>query len=93
MQKELTNFYQLLYQVTPVVILLVKSWSDSTFHCFVYWELVATLLKDNPAFYLLILQRFLNFPLIVRISSGEQIRGIGGNFKILKIFRFSLLKS
>ena len=42
MQQKLVNFYQFLYHATPVVILKVKSWSDSTFRCFVHWELVAT---------------------------------------------------
>ena len=64
----------------PVFIFQVKSWSDSTFCCFVHWELVSTLLKDNPAFYLVIIQSFLNFPLIPRIRSAERIRGITGNF-------------
>ena len=52
MQQELTNFYQFLYHVTPVVIFQGKSWPYSTFYCFVHWELVSTLLKSNPAFYL-----------------------------------------
>ena len=93
MQQELVNFYQFMYYMIPVVILQVKSWSDSTFHCFLNWQLVATLLKDNPVFYLVIIQSFLNFPLIPRIRSAERIRGIGGNIYILKIFRFSFLKS
>ena len=80
MQQELVNFYQFLYHVTPGVILQVKSLSDSTFHCFVHWELVATLLKDNPAFSLVIIQSFLNFLLIPRIHSAEQICGISRNF-------------
>ena len=80
MQQELVNFYHLLYHVTPVVILQVKSWFDSTFRCFVHWELVATLLKDNLAFYLVIIQSFLNCPPIPRIRSAERVRGIGGNF-------------
>ena len=81
MQQKLVNFYQFLYHVTPVVILQVKSWSDSTFHSFVHWELVATLLKDNPAFYLvIIIQSFLNFSPTPRIRSAERIRRIGGNF-------------
>ena len=80
MQQKLVNFYQFLYHVTPVVILQVKSWNDSTFHSFVHWELVATLLKDNPAFYLVIIQSFLNFSPIPRIRSAERIRRIHGNF-------------
>ena len=80
MQQKLVSFYQFLYHVTPVVILQVESWSDSTFHSFVHWELVATLLKDNPAFYLVIIQSFLNFSPIPRIRSAERIRRIGGNF-------------
>ena len=71
MQQELANFYQFLYHVTPVFIFQVKSWSDSTFCCFVHWELVSTLLKDNPVFYLVIIQSFLNFPPIPRIHSAE----------------------
>ena len=70
MQQELANLYRFLYHVTPVFIFQVKSWSDSTFCCFVHWELVETLLKDNPAFYLVIIQSFLNFPLIPRIRSA-----------------------
>ena len=80
MQQELVNFYQFLYHVTPVFIFQVKSWSDSTLWCFVHWELVSVLLKDNPAFYLVNLQRIVNFPLIPRIRSAERIHGIGGNF-------------
>ena len=80
MQQELGNFYQFLCHVTPVFIFQVKSWSDSTFCCFVHWELVETLLKNNPAFYLAIIKRFLNFPVIFRIRSAERIRGIEGNF-------------
>ena len=64
----------------PCFYLSSKSWSDSTLCCFVHWELVSTLLKDNPVFYLVIIQSFLNFPLISRIRSAERIRGIGGNF-------------
>ena len=60
MQQELVNLYQFLYHVTPVIF-QVKSWSDSTFCCFVHWELVSTLLKIYPAFYLVIIQRFFNF--------------------------------
>ena len=80
MQKEFGNLYQFLCHVTPAFILQVKSWSDSTLPCFVHSELVSALLKDNPAFYLVIIQSFLNFPLIPRIRSAEQIRGIGGSF-------------
>ena len=80
MQQELTKFYQFLYHVTPVVIFQVKSWFDSTFYCFVHWELVSTLLKNNPAFYLAIIQSFFNFPEIPWICSAERICGIGGNF-------------
>ena len=80
MQQELGNSYQFLCHVTPVFIFQVKIWSDSTFCCFVHWELVETLLKDNPAFYLAIIKSFLNFPPIPRISSAERIHGIGGNF-------------
>ena len=48
------------------------------FCCFVHWELVSTLLKDNPAIYLVIIQSFLKFPPIPRIRSAERIHGIGG---------------
>ena len=41
--------------MTPVFIFQVKGWSDLTFHCFVHWELVSTLLKDNPAFHIIII--------------------------------------
>ena len=80
MQQELANFYQFLYHVSPVFIFQVKSWSDSTFCCLVHWELVSTLLKNNPAFYLVIIQSFFNFSPIPRIRSAKRIRGIGGNF-------------
>ena len=80
MQQELTNFYQFLYHVTPVVISQVKSWPYSTFYCFAHWDLVSTLLKNNQAFYLAIMKSFSNFPPIPRISSALRIRGIGGNF-------------
>ena len=69
MQQELANFYQFLYHVTPVFIFQVKSWSDSTFCCFVHSELVQTLLKDNSAFYLAIIKSFLNFPPIPPIPN------------------------
>ena len=80
MQQELTNFYQFLYHVTPVVIFQVKSWPYSTFYCFVHWDLVSTLLKNNQAFYLAIMKSFLNFPPIPLIRSGQRFRGIDGNF-------------
>ena len=80
MQQELTNFYQFLYHVTPVVIFQVKSWSYSNFYRFVHWDLVSTLLKNNQAFYLAIMKSFLNFPLIPLIRSEQRIRGIDGNF-------------
>ena len=73
MQQELANFYQLLYHVTTFIIFQVKSWSDSTLCCFVHCVLVSTLLKNNPDFYLVIIQRFLNFPPILRIRSAERI--------------------
>ena len=55
-QQELVNFYQFLYHVTPAVIFQVKSWPNSTFCCFVDWEVVPTPLKNNPAFHLTIIQ-------------------------------------
>ena len=73
MQQELTNFCQFLYHVTPVVIFQVKKWPYSTFYCFAHRKLVSTLLKNNLAFYLVIIQRFLNFPPIPRIRSAERI--------------------
>ena len=80
MQQELTNFYQFLYHVTPVVIFQVISWPDP-FRCwFCRLEFSSTSLKSNPAICLLILRSFLNFPSIPRIRSRERIRGIGGNF-------------
>ena len=39
------------------------------FHWFVHWELVETLLEDIPAFYLVVIQSFLNFLPIPRIRS------------------------
>ena len=80
MQQESTTFYQFLYHVTPVVIFQVKSWPYSIFYCFVHWDLVSTLLKNNQAFHLAIMKSFLNFPPILRIPSGQRTRGIGGNF-------------
>ena len=77
MQQELANFNQLFYHVTLAVIFQVKTWSYSTFCCFVHWELVSTQLKNNPAFYLAIRQSFLNFLLSPLIHSAEQISGIG----------------
>ena len=53
--EELVNLYQFLYHVTLVVIFQVKSWSDSTFCCFIHWELESTLLKNYPAVYLVII--------------------------------------
>ena len=78
--QELVNFYQFLYHVTLVVLFQLKNWSDSTFHCFVHWELVETLLKDNPAFYMVIILNFLNCPTIPWIRSAERIRGTGRSF-------------
>ena len=87
MQQELANFNQFFYHVTLAVIFQVKSWSSSTFCCFVHWELVSTQLKNNPAFYLTIRQSFFNFlscPLfIVQSKSAESA----------EIFHFPLLKS
>ena len=80
MQQELCDLYEFLYHVTPVFIFRVKSWSDSTLCCSVHWDLVSTLLKNNPTFYLTIMKSFLNFSLILQIRSAERIRGIGGNF-------------
>ena len=81
MQQELPNFYQFLHHMTPVFVFQVKSWSDSTFCCFVHWELVSTLLKNIPAFYLAIIKRFLNFlPIPWRIRSAQRILRIGGSF-------------
>ena len=80
MQQELVNFYQFLYYVTLAVVFRVKSWADSTFCCFLDWELVSTLLKNNPAFHVVIIQNFLDFPPISRICSAERICGIGENF-------------
>ena len=89
LQEELVNLYQFLYHVTSVGIFQVKSWFDSTFCCFVHRQLVSTLLKSNPAFYLVITQSFLNFPQIPWIDSAELIRGINGYFKNLIFFFFS----
>ena len=80
MQQELANLYRFLYHVTPVFIFQAKSWSDSTFCCFVHWELVLTLLKGNPVFYLVIIQKLLNFPPIPRIRSSGRVRGIDEKF-------------
>ena len=87
---KIINFYQFLYHMTHVVIFQVKNWSDSTFCCFVHWEIVPTLLKNNLAFYLVIIQSFPNFPPIPRIRS---VIRISGNFWILKIFHLTFLKS
>ena len=76
----INQLVSILDHVTPVVIFQVKSWPYSTFYCFVHWDLVSTLLKNNPAFYLAIMESFLNFPLIPRIRSAERIHRIGGNF-------------
>ena len=75
------NFHQFLYHMTSVVIFQVKSWTDSTLCYFVGWELVSTPLKKNPAFYLVIMQSFLNFTPILRGSSVE--------WKILTLEDFS----
>ena len=48
MQQELVNLYQFLYHVTIAVIFQVKSWPESTSYFFIDWELVSTLLKNNP---------------------------------------------
>ena len=80
MQQKWVNSFQFLYHVIPVVIFQVKSWPESTVCRFVDWELVSTLLKNNPAFYLAIIQSFLNFPPIPRIRSAKRIRGISGKF-------------
>ena len=44
------------------------------------YKFLKTLLKDNPVFYLVIIQSFLNFLPIPRIRSAERIRRIDGNF-------------
>ena len=72
MQQELVNYYQFLYHITPVVIFQTKIWPDSTFRFFVNWKLVSTLLENNPAFYLVIIQSFLNFLLIMWIRNAKQ---------------------
>ena len=69
MQQELVNFCQFLYHVTPVVNFQVKIWLDLAF---IDKKLVSTLLKCNPAFYLVIIQSFLSFPPIPRMSSTER---------------------
>ena len=61
MQQKLVNLYQFLYHMTPVIIFQVKSWPDSTYCCFVAWELVSTLLKHNPALHLVTMQSFFQF--------------------------------
>ena len=66
------DFYQFLYHMTSVVIFQVKSCTDSTLCCFVGWELVSTPWKKNPAFYLVIIQSFLNFTPILRGRSVER---------------------
>ena len=72
MQQELVNFCQFLYHVTPVVNFQVKIWLDLAF---IDKKLVSTLLKCglqlHSAFYLVI-QSFLSFPPIPRMSSTER---------------------
>ena len=73
MQQELVNFCQFLYHVTPVVNFQVKIWLDLDF---IDKKLVSTLLKCglqlHSAFYLVIIQSFLSFPPIPRMSSTER---------------------
>ena len=76
----ISQYLSILYHVTSVVIFQVKSSSYSTLCFFVHRELVSTLLKNNPAFYLAIIQCFLNFLQIPRIHRTGRIRGIGRNF-------------
>ena len=45
MQQELTNFYQFLYHVTPVVIFQVKSWPDPVFCWFCRLETSSNFVK------------------------------------------------
>ena len=52
-------------------------------------KLISTLRSGKSAFYLLIIQSFLNFPLLPCICSAERIRRIDGNGLILKIFHFT----
>ena len=68
-----------MYHVTLVFIFQVKSWPDSTYCCFVNWKLVSTLLQNNPAFYLVIIQSFLNFLLILWIPNGKQCKANSWN--------------
>ena len=58
--------------MTTVAVFQRNSLPDSLFCCFVDWELVPTLLKNNLAFYLVITQSFLNFTPIPRIRSAER---------------------
>ena len=80
MQQILVNFCQFLYRVIPVVIFPTKRWPESTFRCFVDWKLFSTLLKNIPAFYLVIIQSFLNFLRIPRIRFALRICGISRKF-------------
>ena len=80
MQQILVNFCQFLYRVIPVVIFPTKRWPESTFRCFVDWKLFSTLLKNNPVFYLVIMQSFLNFLRIPQIRFALRIRGMSRKF-------------
>ena len=80
MRQKSVNFYQFLYHVTSVDIFEVKSWPVSTFCFFVDWELVPTLLKNNAAFYLVIMQGFLNSLRIQWIRSAARIQRINEKF-------------
>ena len=87
----LSQFLSILVSRDPSCYLKAKSWFDSAFCFFVHWELVLTLLKSNPTFYLVKIQSFLNFPPIPQIRSAGRIRN-RQKFLNLENFSFSFIE-
>ena len=86
------NATRICQSLSIIVIFQLKSWPDSIFFWFCRLEINSTLSKSNLAFFMLIIRSFLNFMPIPRILNAKRIRGISGNFCILKIFHFNFWK-
>ena len=88
-QEDIEDFYQYFISWQ---LLLFSSIKPSWFMFFLLISYIAKsvliVINDKPGFNLLILWSFLNFRSIPGIYSEEIIRGIGGNFEMLKICDF-----
>ena len=86
--QQLINLYQYLYHITPVVIFQVKSWSDSTFCCFVHWELVSALLKIIQPFIWYYCKVFSTFCWFCRFVVQSESAELAEIFKSWRFFIF-----